>query len=91
MTKDPINPSHYRQYDVESIEMMRRVWGDKEVAAFCKLNAFKYRMRVGHKDDPSQDLKKESWYLDKHAELTSGLCDKCGNPVHGLCAVCVQY
>lgn len=58
------HPSHYNDYDVEVIEMMRRIWGDDAVKTFCKLNAFKYRMRAGHKDDLEQDLKKEQWYLD---------------------------
>ena len=67
---DPVNhPSHYNDYDVECIEMMRRIWGDEQVAIFCKLNAFKYRMRLGHKDAIDQDLAKEQWYINKLNEL----------------------
>ncbi len=33
------------------------------------MNAFKYRMRLGLKDDFVQDFKKEKWYLDKAKEL----------------------
>lgn len=58
------HPKHYNQYDVEVIEMMRRIWGDKAVITFCKLNAFKYRMRMGEKDEISQDYEKEQWYLN---------------------------
>ena len=66
-SKEQVNhPVHYNDYDVEVIEMMERVFGHEAVINFCRLNAFKYRMRAGHKDGNSleQDLKKERWYLD---------------------------
>lgn len=67
---DAVNhPAHYNDYDVECIEMMRRIWGDEEVRIFCKLNAFKYRMRLGHKDAMQQDFDKEQWYIRKANEL----------------------
>ena len=60
------HPSHYNRYDVEAIEMMRSIWGDKETEIFCKLTAFKYRMRMGTKPGNSlqQDLDKENFYLN---------------------------
>ena len=74
---DPVyHPSHYNDYDVECIEMMRRIWGDEHVAIFCKLNAFKYRMRLGHKDAIDQDLAKEQWYINKLNELTRDVTSK---------------
>ena len=65
------HPKHYNNYDVEVIDMMERVFGKEETATFCKLNAFKYRMRAGTKPgQPSgKDLDKERWYLDKAQEL----------------------
>lgn len=65
------HPRHYNNYDVEVIEMMERIFGLDETIAFCKLNAFKYRQRMGTKPGTpvDQDLKKEQWYLDKMAEL----------------------
>ena len=73
---DPVNqpdnvnhPSHYAQYPLEVIEMMVRIWGKEKVATFCEINAFKYRMRAGHKDNVGQDLGKEAWYLEKAKEL----------------------
>ena len=69
INKAVYSPAHYNDYDVECIEMMRRIWGDKEVEIFCKLNAFKYRMRLGHKDAMQQDFEKEQWYLKKQKEL----------------------
>ena len=69
------HPQHYNNYDKEVIDMMLDIWGPKETAIFCKLNAFKYRMRMGTKpdNDISQDLKKEKWYLNKYHELKSKL------------------
>jgi len=63
------HPKHYNQYPVEVIDMMIRIWGEEATRTFCILNAFKYRMRVGHKDDIEDDLAKEKWYLDKAEEL----------------------
>lgn len=63
------HPKHYNQYPVEVIDMMINIWGKEATRTFCLLNAFKYRMRVGHKDDIQADLAKEQWYLDKAEEL----------------------
>jgi len=69
------HPSHYNNYDVEVIDMMERVFGPYDTYAFCKLNAFKYRMRAGTKpgQDTAKDLKKEQWYLNKAEELKKHL------------------
>lgn len=63
-TEQVNHPNHYNDYDIEVIEMMRRIWGDQAVVQFAQMNAFKYRMRAGHKDDIDQELAKERWYLD---------------------------
>lgn len=65
------HPSHYKKYDVEVVDMMEKIWGKQETATWCKLTAFKYRMRLGEKpDNPiQQDLNKESWYLQKYNQL----------------------
>lgn len=69
------HPSHYNKYDVEVVDMMEKIWGKQETAIWCKLTAFKYRMRLGEKpDNPiQQDLNKESWYLQKYNQLKSEL------------------
>lgn len=69
------HPSHYNNYTIECIEMMRRVWGDALTAQWCEMTAFKYRMRLGTKPDNSieQDLAKEKWYLNKAKELRAKL------------------
>jgi hypothetical protein len=65
------HPKHYNNYDVEVIDMMERIFGAIATYDFCKLNAFKYRMRAGTKPniDVQQDLDKEQWYLKKAEEL----------------------
>ena len=65
------HPQHYTTYDVETLDMMIRIWGIKETISFCKLNAFKYRMRAGHKDNAQQDINKALWYENKMKELSS--------------------
>jgi hypothetical protein len=70
---DKINPSHYKGYSKEVIQMMVDIFGAEKVAIHCECNAFKYRMRMGNKPNESieTDLKKERWYLDKANELRS--------------------
>lgn len=69
--EDVVNhPKHYKKYPVETIDMMEAIWGKEKVAIYCLLNAFKYRMRMGMKDDIKQDMAKEEWYLNKYKELT---------------------
>lgn len=67
------HPDHYNVYDVEVVEMMERIFGIKETMSWCKLNAFKYRMRAGEKPTSTveKDLKKEKWCLNKYKELKS--------------------
>lgn len=68
---DHINPNHYKQGDKEVIEMMVDIWGAEDVAKYCSMNAFKYRMRMGFKPNQpvEQELKKATWYEDKAKEL----------------------
>lgn len=65
------HPSHYNLYDVEVVDMMRRIWGSEKTAIWCELNAFKYRMRMGLKpnSDLNEDFRKEQWYLAKAKEI----------------------
>ena len=72
MNMEQVNhPQHYKTYDVETLDMMIRIWGVQETISFCKLNAFKYRMRAGHKDNAQQDINKALWYENKMKELSS--------------------
>lgn len=70
MNKEQVNhPSHYNNYPIEVIDMMIKIWGKENTINFCIMNAFKYRMRLGLKNNTTEDLKKEQWYLDKAKEL----------------------
>lgn len=59
------HPEHY-QGKHECIEVMRALFGDFEVAAFCKCNAYKYRFRAGQKtgESAADDIAKAEWYED---------------------------
>ncbi len=93
-TNNVNHPKHYNQYPIEVIDMMVAIWGKEKTATFCTMNAFKYRMRLGHKNDIQEDLAKEQWYLDKALQLMTielnenedlefpkPYCKKCGEEI----------
>lgn len=66
--------SHYDQDRINTIRMIEAVWGTLATRNFCEITAFKYRMRIGRKDDPVLELVKMKWY-----ETMAGyLSDKLG-------------
>ena len=83
--KEMVNsPAHYNQGSIECIDAMVSAFGAYSAAEFCKINAFKYLWRLGHKDDEAQEIGKIKWYLDKYLELTQppiGLRLDTGEPV----------
>jgi glucan biosynthesis protein len=70
---DYINPIHYQNSSMETIDMMVAIWGKDAVVKHCEMCAFKYRMRLGLKPDQpiEQDLDKAKWYENKAKELKS--------------------
>ena len=60
--------SHYDDQRINVIHQMEAIWGTLPTMVFCEMNAFKYRMRLGKKDDPSLELTKIKWYetMAKH-------------------------
>jgi hypothetical protein len=68
---DYINPQHYKNYSVEVIDMMERIWGTEATIIHCEMTAFKYRMRLGTKPEQpvERDLEKATWYENKAKEL----------------------
>lgn len=67
---DSITPAHYNKGEKEVWEMMVTLFGKDEFKSFCRLNAFKYRMRAGEKtEDPTEDIAKAKWYENKLKEL----------------------
>lgn len=66
--EDAVNhPSHYKEFSVETIDMMERIWGAHSLRMYCEINAFKYKMRAGAKigQPADRDLSKAQWYLNK--------------------------
>ena len=66
-----VRPDHYKQNNKEVWEMMLDIWGPGAFIAYCEINAFKYRMRAGHKpNNPiEQEIKKANWYEQKAIEI----------------------
>lgn len=71
MNYDFINPGHYQDSHKELWEMMIDLFGKEEYTVFCRLNAFKYRMRAGKKpgQPPERDIEKAMWYENKIKEI----------------------
>lgn len=71
MSYDNINPDHYKQGDKEVWQMMIDCFGEEAYISFCRLNAFKYRMRAGRKPDSrmADDFHKALWYEKQIQEL----------------------
>lgn len=70
-----INPDHYKSDSGrECIDELRLMFGDEQVKAFCRCNAYKYRFRAGRKQNESAatDLAKAEWYLGYIEKLEKG-------------------
>jgi hypothetical protein len=66
---DPVNqPSHYKSYPVEVIDIIRHVLGPEGFRAYCIGNELKYRLRAGDKGDAEQDLAKAMKYREFREE-----------------------
>lgn len=61
----------YYQGEHECIDVMKAMFGEEAVKAFCRCNSFKYRFRAGRKpgEDKDDDLKKAAWYEDYLMEM----------------------
>ena len=56
------HPSHYaRTGENECSDVMRWLFGDEAVKAYCRCNIFKYRFRCGMKNG-EEDVDKSVWY-----------------------------
>jgi len=68
---DNVNPEHYKQLPKETIDAMVFIWGKEAVALHCQMSAFKYRMRLGHKEgqELSDEIGKIKWYENKARKL----------------------
>ena len=64
---DVINPAHYQQQSMETIELIRGSMSTEAYRGFLLGNILKYVTRYKYKNG-STDLRKAMWYLN---ELTS--------------------
>lgn len=67
-TGDTVKPSHYRKYNLETIDNIQNSSTHEEFTGFLKCNIKKYIDRYPDKDGIN-DLKKARWYLDKWIEV----------------------
>ncbi len=69
MSKDNINPDHYKSStSLECIEAMQIAFGREAVLHFCLCNAFKYIWRWKNKNG-EEDLNKAQWYIRKGIDI----------------------
>lgn len=63
MTKDNINPNHYRVGNFETIDLIQDVVAD--FGSVCQANVLKYGIRANKKhDEPQDDIKKIIRYCE---------------------------
>lgn len=72
MTHPLINSDsrHYQMVDgVESISLMESMFTREEMMIWAKITSYKYRFRLGKKDDDLKDIKKMKTYEDYYKWL----------------------
>ena len=63
---DAVNPSHYKQGDVECIDAIKASMTLAQFQGYLKGNIMKYLWRYEHKSNEGlEDLNKAQWYMDK--------------------------
>ena len=70
---DPVNPSHYKQGDIECISAIRASMSAEAFKGYLKGNNMKYVWRYESKKEsnPLEDLRKAQWYLDELKKVVS--------------------
>ena len=56
-----LNPesTHYQMFDgVEAIERLEQMFSKEELATWARVTAFKYRLRIGNKDNVEKEVTK---------------------------------
>ncbi len=67
MSRDNINPNHYRQGKVECIDAIESSMTPEQFKGYLKGNMLKYMWRFENKGGV-EDLKKAQWYLSRLIE-----------------------
>ena len=66
---DPVEkPEHYNQGEIECIDYIKQVLGLDGFIAYCHGNMIKYQHRYRYKGNPTEDVDKATWYLNKMRE-----------------------
>lgn len=63
-TTDNVNPSYYKQGNIECIDALKDVMSPEEFKGFLRGNVIKYVWRTNKKNGV-EDLKKAQWYLTR--------------------------
>ena len=72
--KDMVNhPDHYTKGGIECIEAIQASMTMEEFAGYLKGNVLKYLWRFESKENPSEDLAKANWYLDRLQSVTTSI------------------
>lgn len=73
LTRHPLKNPESKHYELwegcESIEVLEATLSIDELIGWCKGNILKYRLRIGHKDDPLKEIKKIMTYENYLAYL----------------------
>ena len=69
VTSDPINPSHYKEGNLEVWQAQLIALGKEGYIDYCLGNVIKYVSRHKKKGHPKEDLCKGLWFLEKACGL----------------------
>lgn len=72
---DPINPNHYKQGRIETIEAIEAALGQEGFKGYLTGNILKYVWRYRNKNG-LEDLKKAQWYLNRLISQVESEADK---------------
>tara|TARA_R100001510_G_scaffold44509_1_gene41064 strand:- start:29 stop:325 length:297 start_codon:yes stop_codon:yes gene_type:complete len=67
-TNDPINPSHYKEGNVECIEAIKSSLDTQAFHGYLKASVMKYLWRYDKKNDPNICLQKAQWFMNRLVE-----------------------
>ena len=64
ITKDNINPTHYKSGGIEAVDAMVSAFGREQVVKWAEVNAFKYIWRMHKKGPRNDNIEKAIWMLE---------------------------
>lgn len=65
MTDSVNHPPHYTKGVVECIEAIKSALGVDGFKSYCKGQVIKYLWRAEHKNNPTEDIRKANWYMQR--------------------------